>query len=137
MGKAVLAATLLMNRLPRVLDFKSHTEIFKIFFSDFNTLCNLILKVFNCIAYVHVHAQNKEKHEPLKQVFNYSQRHSDHPQPRKLCVGGYHICQNRIFSILYLQGKTIFKELRTETCVLLSFLRNLSRLQPNTVSQTR
>lgn len=122
MGKAVLAATLLMNRLPtRVLDFKSHTEIFKIFFSDFNTLCNLIRKVFNCIAYVHVHAQNKEKHEPLKQVFNYSKRQCDHPQPRKLCVGGYHICQNRIFSILYLQGKTIFKEGKDRNMFLVEF----------------
>ena len=55
----VLTTTHFINRLPlSVLGFKSHMEVFSKFYLNFTTSNNLVPRIFGCVSFVHVHAQN-------------------------------------------------------------------------------
>ena len=71
-GEAVLTAAHLINRLPsRILGFKSPMDILSTFYPNLHTTNNLVPRIFGCVAFVHVHNQNRGKLDPraLKCVF--------------------------------------------------------------------
>ena len=64
-GEAILIATYLINRMPtRVLKFQTPFQLFKNSFPTSRVSTDLPLKIFGCIAFVHVHNQNRGKLEP-------------------------------------------------------------------------
>ena len=70
--EAVLTAAHLINRLPsRILGFKSPMDILSTFYPNLHTTNNLVPRIFGCVAFVHVHNQNRGKLDPraLKCVF--------------------------------------------------------------------
>ena len=71
-GEAVLTAAHLINKLPsRILGFKSPMDILSTFYPNLHTTNNLVPRIFGCVAFVHVHNQNRGKLDPqaLKCVF--------------------------------------------------------------------
>lgn len=65
LGKEILIATHLINRLPsRVLGFKSPMDILSTFYPNIHTTNNLVPKKFGCVPFVHVHSQNRGKLDP-------------------------------------------------------------------------
>ncbi|KAL9420128.1 hypothetical protein AB3S75_037830 [Citrus x aurantiifolia] len=71
-GEAILTATYLINRMPsRVLNFQPPLTVFKKFFPMTRLTSDLPLKVFGCVAFVHIHNHNRDKLDPraVKCVF--------------------------------------------------------------------
>lgn len=71
-GEDVLIATYLINRMPsRVLNFKTPLDTLKNSYPLSKLFCPLSPKVFGCVAFVHVHNQNRGKLDPraLRCVF--------------------------------------------------------------------
>ncbi|CAL9005654.1 unnamed protein product [Prunus brigantina] len=92
-GHAVLSAAYLINRTPsRVLDFKTPHDVFGDHVSPVS-VSKLPLKVFGCVAYVHVYSHQRSKLDPcaLRCVFiGYSSTHKGykcyHPPTQKVHV---------------------------------------------------
>ena len=65
-GEALLTSTYLINRMPnKVLNFETPFDVFHKFFFPTNKLSySLPLKIFGCIAFVHIHSHNLGKLEP-------------------------------------------------------------------------
>lgn len=103
-GEAILTATYLSNRVPsKVLSLKSPIDTLRSFFSNFNVSENLTPRVFGCVAYVHIHSNNRGKLDPraTKSVFiGYSSTQKGykcyHPQTRKFCLSRCHFCRVRV-----------------------------------------
>ena len=119
-GEAVLTAAHLINRLPsRVLGFKSPMDILSTFYPNLHTTNNLVLWIFGCVAFVHVHNQNRGKLDPraLKCVFlGYSSTHKGykcyHPPSKRFYVSvdvTFHE-QESYFTIPYLHGENLVME---------------------------
>ena len=71
-GEVVLTAAHLINRVSsKVLGFKSLIEVFAKPLPNCHTSYKLSVKVFRCVAFVHMHAHNREKLDPraLRCVF--------------------------------------------------------------------
>lgn len=93
-GEAVLTATYLINRMPsRVLNFKTPLDTLKNLYPLSKLFCSLTPKVFGCVAFVHIHNQNRGKLDPraLRCVFlGYSPTQKGykcyHPPTRKFFV---------------------------------------------------
>ncbi|KAL5856723.1 hypothetical protein ACOSQ3_004181 [Xanthoceras sorbifolium] len=71
-GDAVLTATYLINRLPnRTINFETPLSILTKIHPHIFTSNTLPLKTFGCTAFVHIHAQNRNKLDPraLKTIF--------------------------------------------------------------------
>ena len=61
-GEAILTATYLINRMPtKILKFQTPLEQLKRCFPPSRLTYDLPLKVFGCIAFVHIHGHNKGK----------------------------------------------------------------------------
>ena len=64
-GEAVLTATYLINRMPhKILNFETPFDVFHKFFPMNRLSSSLPLKIFECIAFVHIHSHNRGKLEP-------------------------------------------------------------------------
>ena len=71
-GEAVLTATFLINRISsQVLDFKSHVDVLSKFFPSFNGIGTLPPKIFECVSFIHIPKQSRDKLDPraLRCVF--------------------------------------------------------------------
>ncbi|KAH9657194.1 retrovirus-related pol polyprotein from transposon RE1 [Citrus sinensis] len=71
-GEAILTASYLINRMPtRIFNFQSPLNVFTKFYPYAKVFTSLPPKIFGCIAFVHVHKQNRSKLDPraLKCVF--------------------------------------------------------------------
>lgn len=119
-GEAVLTAAHLINRLPsRILGFKSPMDILSTFYPNLHTTNNLVPRIFGCVAFVHVHNQNRGKLDPraLKCVFlGYSSTQKGykcyHPPSKRFYVSvdvTFHE-QESYFTIPYLQGENSVME---------------------------
>lgn len=61
-GDALLTATYLINRMPtKILNFKTPLNVLKDSYPISKLSSDLPLKVFGCIAFVHIHDQNRGK----------------------------------------------------------------------------
>jgi hypothetical protein len=68
LGKAVLTATHIINRLPtKVLDFKSPMQVLSQFFPNYPISNNLIPRIFGYVAFVRIHSHNRNKLDPRVQ----------------------------------------------------------------------
>ena len=70
--EAALTTTHLINRLlSRVLGFKSPMEVLSNFLPTYNPSTRLVLKIFGCASFVHVHSNARGKLDPreIKCVF--------------------------------------------------------------------
>ena len=71
-GQVVFTTCHLINKVSsQVLGLKSPLEMFTILFPRFNISHKLLLEVFGCSVFVHIHAHHKGKLDPraLKCVF--------------------------------------------------------------------
>ena len=119
-GETVLTAAHLINRLfSRILGFKSPMDILSTFYPNLHTTNNLVPRIFGCVAFVHVHNQNRGKLDPraLKCVFvGYSSTQKGykcyHPPSKRFYVSvdvTFHE-QESYFTIPYLQGENSVME---------------------------
>ena len=117
-GEAVLTTAHLINRLPsRILGFKSPMDILSTFYPNLHTTNNLVPRIFGCVAFVHVHNQNRGKLDPwaLKCVFvGYSSTQKGYKCPPSkrfyvLVDVTFHE-QESYFTIPYLQGENSVME---------------------------
>ena len=72
-GESILTAAYLINRMPtRIFNFQSPLNVFTEFYPTAKVFTSLPPKFFGCIAFVHVHTQNRSKLDPraLKCVFH-------------------------------------------------------------------
>ena len=70
-GEVVLTATFLINRLAsQILNYSSPIETLSRFFPKFDGYNHLSPKIFGCVAFVHIHAHQRSKHDPraLKRI---------------------------------------------------------------------
>ena len=94
-------------------------DILSTFYPNLHTTNNLVLRIFGCVAFVHVHNQNMGKFDPraLKCVFvGYSSTHKGykcyHPPSKRFYVSvdvTLHE-QESYFTIPYLQGENLVME---------------------------
>ncbi|RVX06582.1 Retrovirus-related Pol polyprotein from transposon TNT 1-94 [Vitis vinifera] len=134
-GEAVLTTAHLINRLPsRILGFKSPMDILSTFYPNLHTTNNLVPRIFGCVAFVHVHNQNKGKLDPraLKCVFvGYSSTQKGykcyHPPSKRYSVSvdvTFHE-QESYFTIPYLQGENSVMEDKDRGDFLFLYLPSL------------
>jgi hypothetical protein len=119
-GEAVLTAAHLTNRLPsRVLGFKSPMEMLSTFYPNLHTTNNLVLRIFGCVSFVHIHSQSRGKLDlrVLKFVFvGYSLTQKGykcyHPPSKKFYVSADVTFneQESYFTAPYLQGEISIME---------------------------
>ena len=65
-GEVVLMSTCLINQIPSMVPgFKSLISVFSNHFPDFHITCELTLKVFRCVSFIHIHAHNRGKVLPM------------------------------------------------------------------------
>ena len=58
----VLIATYLINHMPsKAIDMKSPIDVLKCHFLSVNVFGSLHLKIFKCVAFVHIHSREKSK----------------------------------------------------------------------------
>eukprot|EP00261_Vitis_vinifera_P038781 XP_019080024.1 PREDICTED: uncharacterized protein LOC109123752 [Vitis vinifera] len=134
-GEAVLTTAHLINRLPsKILGFKSPMDILSTFYPNLHTTNNLVPRIFGCVAFVHVHNQNKGKLDPraLKCVFvGYSSTQKGykcyHPPSKRYSVSvdvTFHE-QESYFTIPYLQGENSVMEDKDRGDFLFLYLPSL------------
>lgn len=64
-GEAILTASFLINRMPsQILSFKTLIQVFTQAYPHSRLVSNIPLKVFGCVAFVHIHSQNRNKFDP-------------------------------------------------------------------------
>jgi len=94
LGEAILTATYLINRLPsKLLNLQSSMQVLSLFYPYIESSNKLQPKIFGCVAFVHVHNNEKGKLDPraVKCVFiGYSNTQKGyrcyHPISRKFYV---------------------------------------------------
>lgn len=128
--ETVLTAIHLINRLPKkVLKLKSLMETLTKFFLNFKVSNNLIPRIFESIAYVHVHFQNQGKLDPraLKCVFvGYSSTQKGykcfHPTSKKYFISAdvTFVEIKSYFQESYLKGESLSED-REKDLFLLEF----------------
>lgn len=71
-GKAVLTATYFINRMSRlVLDFQASYQVMLNYSPPTQLLSTLPIKVFSCLAFVHIHNHHKRKLYPVQIKCNF------------------------------------------------------------------
>ncbi|RVX00496.1 Retrovirus-related Pol polyprotein from transposon TNT 1-94 [Vitis vinifera] len=64
-GEAVLTLTYLINRMPsRILQFKTPCQIFLAAYPSARIISSILIKVFGCTAFVHIHKSQRSKLDP-------------------------------------------------------------------------
>ncbi|RVW60619.1 Copia protein [Vitis vinifera] len=64
-GEAVLTATYLINRMPsRILQFKTPCQILLAAYPSARIISSILIKVFGCTAFVHIHKSQHSKLDP-------------------------------------------------------------------------
>lgn len=119
-GEAILTATYLINRLPStVLASKSPMEVLNSFYPHISHTNNLHPRIFGCVAYVHVHSNERGKLDPraVKCVFlGYSATQKGykcfHPPSQKFFVSRDVTFNEQVsyFNQPHLQGENLREE---------------------------